>query len=83
MRGNGSGGGSLFLASLWGVENGFGTGRVFSTCKTLLPLFLTGEKGFADATDGSVFTACSLEINCFCGRLGGVDSCVLALFSFL
>jgi hypothetical protein len=46
-------------------------------------LFLTGEKGLVDAIDGSVLTAWDLEINCFDCRLGGVDGCVLALFSFL
>jgi hypothetical protein len=83
MRGKGSGEGSLLLASFRGVENGLGIGRVWSTCKTLLPLFLTGEKGLVDATDGPVLTACDLEINCFDCRLGGVDGCVLALLSFL
>ena len=52
MRGNGSGDSSLLLAALRGVENGFGIGRVCSTCKTPLALFLTGEKGLADAVDG-------------------------------
>lgn len=56
MRGNGSGDSSLPLTSLWGGENGFGIGRVWSTCKTLLFLFFTGEKGLVDATDGSVLT---------------------------
>ena len=83
MRGNGSGDNSLLLASLRGVENGFGIWRVCSTCKTPLPLFLTGEKGLAEAMDGSVLTAWDLEINCFGCRLGGVDGCVLALFNFL
>jgi len=83
MRGNGSGEGSLLLVSFRGVENRFGIGRVCSTRMTLLPLFLTGEKGLVDATDGSVLTAWDLEINCFDCRLGGVDGCVLALFSFL
>ena len=83
MRGNGSGESSLLLVSLRGVENRFGIGRACSTCKTLPPLFLTGENGLVDATDGSVLTACDLEINCFACRLGGVDGCVLALFSFL
>ena len=65
MRGKGSGEGSLFLASFRDVGNRLGIGRVCSTRKGLLPLFLTGEKGFVDATDGSVLTACDLEINCF------------------
>ena len=82
MRGKGSGEGSL-LVSFCGVENGFWIGRVCSTRKALLPLFLTGEKGLVDATDGSVFTACDLEINCLDCRLGGVDGCVWALLSFL
>ena len=71
------------MVSLRGVENRFGIGRACSTCRTLPPLFLTGEKGLVDATDGSVLTACDLEINCFACRLGGVDGCVLALFNFL
>lgn len=50
---------------------------------TPLALFLTGEKGLVEAMDGSVLTAWDLEINCFGCRLGGVDGCVLALFSFL
>lgn len=83
MRGNGSGESSLLLASLRGVENGFWIGRVSSTRKTLLPLFLTGEKGLVDATDGPVLTTCDLEISRFGCVLGGVDGCVLALFSFL
>jgi hypothetical protein len=83
MRGNGSGDNSLLLASFWGVEKGFEAGRVCSTRRTLLPLFLTGEKGLADVTGGSTLTACDFEISCFDCRLGGVDGCVLALFSFL
>jgi len=83
MRGNGSGEGSLPLVSLRGVENRFGIWRVCSTRMTLLPLFLTGENGLVDATDGSVLTAWDLEINCFGCRLGGVDGCVLTLFSLL
>ena len=83
MRGKGSGEGSLLLASFRGVEDGFWIGRVCSTRKSLPPLFLTGEKGLVDATDRSVLTACDLETNCFGCRLGGVDGCVLALFSFL
>lgn len=83
MRGNGSGESSLFLRSFLDVGNGFDCGRVDSTCKPLLPLFLTGEKGLADTTGGSVLTACDLEINCFDCCLGGVEGCVLALFSFL
>ena len=83
MRGNGSGDGSFDLGSLRGVENRFGIGRVCWTCKTPLPLFLTGEKGLVDATGGPVLTAWDLEINCFDCRLGGVNGCVLALYSFL
>lgn len=83
MRGNGSGEGSLLLASFRGVENGFEIGRVCSTRMALLALFLTGEKGLVDATYGSVLTACDFGINCFCCRLGGVNGCVLTLFSFL
>lgn len=82
MRGNGSGESSL-LASLRGVENKVGIGRACATRETLLPLFLTGEKGLVDTRGGSVFTACDLETNCFGCRLGGVDGCVLALFNFL
>ena len=83
MRGNGSGDGSFDLGSLRGVENRFGIGRVCWTCKTPLPLFLTGEKGLVDATGGPVLTAWDLEINCFDCCLGGVNGCVLALYSFL
>ena len=83
MRGNGSGDGSLHLFSLRGVDNGFGIGRVCWACKVPLPLFLTGENGFVDAVGGPVFTAWDLEINRFGCRLGGVDGCVLALYSFL
>ena len=78
MRGNGSGDSSLL-----GEENGFEGGCVFSTRKTLLPLFLTGEKGLVEVTEGPILTACVLEINCFDCRLGGVEGCVLALFNFL
>lgn len=83
MRGNGSGDGSLRLASLRGVENGFGIGRVCWTCKAPLLLFLAGENGLVDVMGGPVLTACDLEINCFGCCLGGVDGCVLALYSFL
>lgn len=83
IRGNGSGDNSLFLTSSRGGGNGFGIGRVWSTCKTPPPLFLTGEKGLVEAMDGSVLMARGLENNCLGCRLGGVDGCVLALFSFL
>ena len=83
MRGNGSGDSSLLFASFWGVEKGFESGRVCSTRKTPLLLFLTGEKGLTDAVGGSILAACDLEINCLERCLGGVEGCVFALFSFL
>lgn len=83
MRGNGSGDNSLPPASSRGVGSGVEGGRGRSTRKSLLRLFLTGEKGFVDETGGSTLTAFVLETNCFDCRLGGVDGCVLALFNFL
>lgn len=83
IRGNGSGDNSLLPATLRGVENGFESGCVCSSRKTLLPLFLTGENGLVDVRGGSVLTAFVLEINCFDCRLGGVDGCAFALLNLL